>query len=749
MSVHLIGIRHHGPGSARNVRQYLEKIKPDIILLEGPPEAENILKWANHAEMKPPVAILAYAPDNLQQSLFYPFADFSPEWQAIQYSVENKIPLRFMDLPVAHKLAMQEPKKEIKEDEPREASLEVSQIPVEQRDPFYYLAHIAGYDDGEKWWENNFENRSDNENIFEAVNEAVTALREQFNEVEKHSEKCREAWMRKVIKQAEKEMFNDIVVVCGAWHVPALQNMPKQKEDNDLLKGLSKVKVECTWVPWTYSRLSFTSGYGAGINSPGWYHHIWKTKKDVSIRWLTKVARMFRKNRVDVSSAHIIETVRLAETVSYLRGYSKPGLEELNEATSSVMCMGEDILMALITKELIVSPKIGSVPVDSPKPPLQVDIEKLQKQLRLPLSEEEKEIVLDLREERDLAKSVFLHRLSLLGIKWGVKKSVSGKGTFKEAWVLHWDPAFSIDIIDKGTWGNSVEEACNNFIQSRAGQESSLQEITYILSDTLLADLPKATEALLNRINSLAAASADVMQLMESLPELVNALRYGNVRKTDTEILASIVDGMIARICISLPSACMAVDEDAAQHLLELFFKLNDAVSLLQKQEQLNEWHKTLITISENKNSSSLIAGYSTRLIYDYKILSGEKLINTFALALSPAGDYALAAAWLEGFLKGSGTILLIDDELWALVNNWVDQLDEEKFTESLPLLRRTFSQFTHPERRKLGEKAKGKGSSVSKQMSQPANFDHEKGMQAVPLILQLLGLNVEKNKSE
>ena len=41
--IHFLGIRHHGPGSAKNVKAYLEELEPDIILLEGPPEAEPLL----------------------------------------------------------------------------------------------------------------------------------------------------------------------------------------------------------------------------------------------------------------------------------------------------------------------------------------------------------------------------------------------------------------------------------------------------------------------------------------------------------------------------------------------------------------------------------------------------------------------------------------------------------------------------------------------------------------------------------
>ncbi len=745
MAIHFLGIRHHGPGSAKNVREYLNKLKPDVILLEGPPEAESILSWAGHVEMKPPVAILCYAPDNLQNSLFYPFVEFSPEWQAIVYAIEHKVPLRFMDLPVAHKLALAADDKAFadKEDADKieagghdETVVDFSQ----EKDPFLYLAQIAGYTDAEKWWENFVEYRNNNDDIFEAVTVAVTALRESITTNERHAEKCREAWMRKQIRQAEKEMYNDIAVVCGAWHVPSLKTPPKQKEDTELLKGLPKVKTECTWIPWSYSRLSLASGYGAGITSPGWYNHIWKIKQDTNIKWLTKVGRLFRKKQIDISSAHIIETVRLADTLAHLRGYSKPGLEELNEATLSVMCMGEEVLMNLVFNEMIVGSGIGTVPVDSPKPPLQVDIEKNQKLFRLPVLDEIKEVVLDLREERDLAKSIFFHRLSLLGIKWAVKKSISGKGTFKEAWNLHWYPALSIEIIDKGSWGNTVSESCQNYLKHIV-KDKSLVEIGELLTEVLFADLPSTGEALMIQLNSIAAASSDVVQLLEVLPALVNALRYGNVRNTDEAVLQHIVDRLITRIFISLPNACQSIDEHSAIKLADLLLQLNDAISILQQEEQLNFWKKTLVSISENKNTSPLLAGYTTRLIYDRLFAEKQELVKLFSIAVSTAQGYSHTASWLEGFLKGSGTILLLDHELWNLIHTWVSELEQEQFVSVLPLLRRAFSQYTQPERKKLGEKARGDKIQENKRTAQTA-FDEESGLKAIPVIKQLLAIN-------
>ena len=755
MAIHILGIRHHGPGSAKNVKDFLEAIKPDIVLVEGPPEADPLLQWVNHAELKPPVAILVYQPDDPQRSFFYPFAEFSPEWQALSYARKHNIHVRFMDLPVGHHIALDQQKKEPVNqqdgDQPDAAAPAVNNYSLRnnevveaiaiKKDPISYLAEAAGYDDGEKWWEHMFEHRQSNEQVFDAVTEAMQILRQTFPQKEDRMEQLREAWMRKTIRQAEKELFQNIAVICGAWHAPALVDMPKPKDDNDLLKGLPKVKVECTWIPWTYSRLSYFSGYGAGINSPGWYDHIWHYPVDDGTRWMAKVAKLFRSKEMDTSVAHVIEAVRLAESLASMRNLYKAGLEELNEATRTVLCNGESILMQLISDELIVSNRIGEVPAEIPKPPLQLDIEKLQKKLRLPATADWKDYTLDLRKETDLERSIFLHRLQLLDIKWGERHDVSGKGTFKELWRLQWDPELSIIIIEKGNWGNTVVEAAEKFVIEKAGKADALQTVTGLLENTIPAELHRAVEACIQRINNLAAASGDVIQLMEVVPGLVQVTRYGSVRKTDADLVLGIINSMLTRICVSLPSACTAVSDDAALKLLELFFKLNDAVNVLQQPDITMQWQQTLQVIVGADNTSPMIAGYATRLLADYKLLEGNELIRIFHFAMSVATPPDKAAAWLEGFLKGSGTILLIDSELWGLVNNWIGELDEETFNTVLPLLRRTFANFSAPERKKLGEKAiAGESGAVAKPV-EDKNVHDERAKQGIPVIMQLLGI--------
>ncbi len=79
----MLGIRHHGPGSARSVVAELDRLRPSAVLIEGPADADPLLALAADPGMVPPVALLAYAPDEPRVSAFWPFAVFSPEWQAL------------------------------------------------------------------------------------------------------------------------------------------------------------------------------------------------------------------------------------------------------------------------------------------------------------------------------------------------------------------------------------------------------------------------------------------------------------------------------------------------------------------------------------------------------------------------------------------------------------------------------------------------------------------------------------------
>jgi hypothetical protein len=765
---HIFGIRHHGPGSARNVVDALEAIRPDCLLIEGPPDANEIIPLAADSAMKPPVALLVYDPEKPRRSCFYPFAVFSPEWQAIQFALREKVPVRFMDLPQSIQIAISSQKEDacVAEDESSgghengdETPAAPSATPLEPAiiaDPLAPLAQAAGYADTERWWENLVEHRQRSEDIFPAIMEAMAALREAAIQtvsvhVDPEGEARREAHMRQTIRAAQKEGSQRIAVVCGAWHAPALSSMPPAKQDAELLKGLPRHKVVSTWIPWTYSRLSLASGYGAGIQSPGWYDFLWtsKDRETIAIRWLSRVARLLRDEDLDASSASVIEAIRLAEALAAIRGHPRPGLPELNEATQTALCAGDPLPLRIVAEKLIISERLGETPPQTPTVPLARDLTREQKRLRLPPEASLRQLDLDLRKPNDLDRSHLLHRLNLLDIEWGERGEQRGtqKGTFHEFWDLQWNSEFAVNVIEAAIWGNTVADAAAAKVRHEAEHANELQKLTALLDSALLAGLPTAAPRLIERLETVAALASDAGHLMDALPPLANILRYGNVRKTDGQMVSHVVDGLVARICIGLPGACGSLNEEAAEEMFGKVNVVNGAIALLQNPAHTQMWQTALLQLANAAHQNGLITGRAARLLLDAKQIDLEDAARRFSCALSSSNEPHQAAAWVDGFIRDSGLLLLHDESLWNVLDEWVTSLSPDHFTAALPLLRRTFSTFQTAERRQLGIRAGGGLKRGFAAGTAKTAFDEERANKALPLLAQLLGLHLPSPK--
>jgi hypothetical protein len=745
MSIHVLGIRHHGPGSARSLLAELERLKPDVLLVEGPPDADDLLALASHEAMRPPVALLLYSPEEPKRGVYYPFAEFSPEWQAIRYALKNNVPARFMDLPQAIQFGLQPP-----EDEPGEAGAE-KPAEVLRHDPLRWVAEAAGHSDSELWWEQMVEQRRDSRDIFQGVLELMTALREEAarqGEVPgDRAEALREAHMRQTIRQAQKEGFGHIAVVCGAWHAPALSRMPAAREDAALLKGLPKTKVAATWVPWTYGHLTYRSGYGAGVESPGYYHYLWSAPRDLTASWMARVAQLLRGEDMDASPASVIEAVRLAEALAAIRGRPVPGPPEVNDAALAVLCHGDRSPLRLISEKLIVGEALGQVPEETPGLPLQQDLQRTQKRLRLAPEASERVLDLDLRKANDLERSQLLHRLKMLGIHWGRVERAKGKGTFHEVWRLRWDPGLSTSVIEANVWGNTILAAATSYALERAARTQELPALTGLVEQTLLADLPGAVDGVVSRLQEVAAVTGDVPHAMDALAPLANVLRYGSVRQGDTRLVKQVVDGLVTRVSIGLPNACATLNDEAAEEMYARLVGVDGAVVTLNDDGHLSAWQAALRRMTDQQELHGLIAGKCCRLLFDQEIMTAEGAAGKLRLALSRVSEPEYSARWIEGFLRGSGLVLLHDSSLWGILDGWVTSLKPDSFTQLLPLLRRTFSTFTPPERRQMGERARREGGGGAKgtpAVSDPgAGINVERANKVLPLGARLLGIEL------
>ncbi|MGW9173342.1 DUF5682 family protein [Streptomyces decoyicus] len=834
----LLGVRHHGPGSARAVRAALEQCTPDAVLIEGPPEADALVPLAAQEGMRPPVALLAHVQDDPGRAAFWPLAEFSPEWVAMRWALERGVPVRFIDLPAAHSLAMREEEGEAADEGTADEGAadegtanggtanrgtanagaadgsgeQEAGVEAEVRvDPIRVLAEAAGYDDPERWWEDVVEHRAGRAGAgsggdpgadalapFAALAEAMGALRETYGDGGHDRDPVREAHMRLRLRAARREFGDGIAVVCGAWHVPALAHRTTVTADRQLLKGLPKAKVAMTWVPWTHRRLSRHSGYGAGIASPGWYGHLFSAPDRPVARWLTKVAGLLREEDYAVSSAHVIEAVRLAEGLATVRGRPLAGLTELDDAVRAVMGDGSDAPSSLIHDRLVVGDVLGEVPDDAPAVPLQRDIARSQRTLRLKPEALERELELDLRRETDAGRSRLLHRLRLLGIPWGEPtRSRGSTGTFRETWRLRWEPELSVRVAEAGIWGTTVLSAATAKAASEATGATTLAEVTALAERCLLAELPDALPVVMRALSDRAALDADVGHLAQALPALVRSVRYGDVRGTDAAVLREVAMGLAERVFVGLPPACAGLDADGAAEMRGHLDATHQAVGLLGQpgtgqltgqatgqpsgqasaqasgpqtgqptgllagqqsgQQHLRvRWAGVLRAVSERDAVPGLIRGRSARLLLDEGELGDGGAERLMGLALSPGTPPTDAAGWIEGFVGGGaggdgGMLLVHDERLLALVDGWLTGVPDAAFTDVLPLLRRTFAEYEAGVRRTLGELIRRGPSSPSHRQAGDApdaaapgfgpGLDRDRAAAVLPTLRMLLGI--------
>ncbi|MEP3276306.1 MAG: DUF5682 family protein [Stappiaceae bacterium] len=722
-----LGIRHHGPGSARRMLDALREVQPSAVLIEGPADLSDLLKPLIHPDMVPPVALLAYAANAPERASFWPFAEFSPEYQAMRWALKNQAELRFIDLPASLTLAKAElsdekgaPEDAANEEASAEAETEpLSLASAVSADPIGTLALAAGYEDGESWWSDVIEENPDPGLVFQAVETAMTALREGHEPEEREAQ--REAYMRLEIADALKKVTGPVVVICGAWHVPALKQKVKLSNDRALLKGLPKTKIKATWAPWTLARLAFATGYGAGVAAPQWYAHLWShgTGPEADALWVAEMAKVLRQDGDVVSTASLIETVRLTRSLAAIRGRPAPGFEEMRDAAISTLMMGETLPWRLVETRLLLGKGVGRIPPDLPLAPLLNDLQTQQKKLRLKPEALERELSLDLRSDSGLARSTLLHRLNALGVPWGqLNDPGRSRGTFREKWVIAWDPEYAVRLVENLVYGPTIAAAAQARLSEQIRQQNRLSDLAQRIRDALVAQLPEVARIGTDRLEVLAAQTDDCATLLGTIPPIVDTLRYGTARAMQLDRMGTLLDRLAVQAGLALPYASRNLDSEEAVNFRKLIIEADRAIALAERNDDIyRQWISALRETGMSGLTTPPVGGLCARLAYEAHVMDIDETSALMSLRLSAATPTADAAGFFEGFFSGTGMKLVHDAALRQAVDSWMLSLDEDAFTENLPLFRRVFSTLDGHERKTLLDHLLGRAQSANRHL--------------------------------
>ena len=683
-SVRIFGIRHHGPGSAQRLLRELRDMAPDAMLVECPADAAEALPFIARPDLVPPVAILLYRPDDHTRAVHLPFARFSPEWVALRYADGHGIPVVPIDLPWGIQDGLEE-------------EIDLAKEP----DPFETIAASMGYEDPERWWEYFFEQSGGEDDRFPAAAELMSLVRDRSPYGTSRENPLREAWMREGIRNAIRKGYRRIAVICGAFHVPALEEWTSTgKEDHVLLSGLKGVKVSATWVPWTYGMLATRSGYGAGVASPAWYEMLFDHRDNAVVHWFARAAGHLRDKGVPVPPASVPNAVEMATSLACLRGMTDPGLRELEDAALAVLVQGDTRWLETIREELLIGDKAGKVPGDVPKTPLQEDFHAAVKAARLSRAlgtPGRIALELDLRKPSNLLASTLLHRLVLLDLRWGtlLEAGLQAKGNFRERWRLEWRPAYTLRLLECGVWGLTIAEASSAFALHRGRNMASLAALAALLRDALRSRLPEAASELAGLLGDHAALSRDVWDMAAALSPIIQISRYGESYGETPPSLSGLLDQWVPRVIIGLPRAMEGLSDEQERRAPGLLRQLLADIRLMDRSDWLEMFWEQVVPVIDRPSVGDLVHGAVCRLCREEGRISQQVLDNQVRERLDPSRSPSEVASWAEGLLTGAEVMLLRQAYLWESLDHWVSGLDESGFREVLPGLRRLFGTFS------------------------------------------------------
>jgi hypothetical protein len=116
----------------------------------------------------------------------------------------------------------------------------------------------------------------------------------------------------------------------------------------------------------------------------------------------------------------------------------------------------------------------------------------------------------------------------------------------------------------------------------------------------------------------------------------------------------------------------------------------------------MQDWLAALRQMTAHPQVHPLLKGGGTRLLFDKGIFTLNDTMAHLYFGLSAGQEPKQAAAWLEGFLHGSGLLLIHHPDLWRILDEWIADTPMEVFKTIVPLLRRTFAKFPAAERQKM-----------------------------------------------
>ncbi|VVE85407.1 DUF5682 family protein [Pandoraea sputorum] len=753
---HIVGIRHHSPACARLVAARIRALRPRYVLIEGPADFNDRLDEL-YLPHRLPIAIFSYRSGDAEHyGSWTPFAEHSPEWQALRAGREVGATVRFIDLPAWHAAFSWQ------EDQYIGGAHEARASTYERA-----LGDTLAVQGRDALWDHLFEDVDDTPGALDELARRLSTYFAHLRDDDPGSlgNQARERMMARWIAWAVADACaraDDVLVVCGGYHAPALARLwrtlpaelpnvcgptgPTAVDDDACMyvtdSNTGAVAARCAHygsylVPYTYCRLDALAGYASGMPSPAYYQWVWTHGAEEAGRHLIEnVMQRLRARQLPVSTADLIAVHARAEGLSRLRGHARPLRCDWLDALAGTLVKdtfdvplpwtylgplraGTDPVLIEVMAALA-GDATGELAPDTPRPPLVFTVRAELAALGIVLRGT---LTLDLLTDEGRARSRTLHRLALLRVpgiarRRGARFAMTGERD--EVWQLGEPLEQQAALIEASVWGATLCDAARARLEDELREANGrIDALVDGMNRAAWAGLATLSTGLLDTLRHAITREQRFESLAPALGSLHTLLRHGHLLSmNDAPVLRTVVEAGFDRALWLLEPAAALAPAELDAHVqgyvslraivADALVGIDGAVAMplaIEPSRALAVWRRKAGDAAAAPASRGAALGALLAFAGHAGVDDGQPVIDIDdAATWLQAMPGATLGDALGGLLALARETLTSTPAFVAAIDAAIQALDDADFVRALPGLRSAFAWLPAQERGRLAE---------------------------------------------
>jgi len=745
-------VRHHSPIVSFQLIKLIKEYAPDTILIEGPSNINDIKEKLFTKKAKMPLAFYSISneeveieeedeegniktkKENLRDAVYYPFAEFSPEYIAIKEALDKDIKTEFIDLHYINLKQYYTNYEKI-----------VNDSYIAHSEYIKLLSEKLGVKNFNELWEDYFETNYHDQETSKYISDFYSFcyfsrktydLETLINE----GSLAREIYMTSRIIEASKK-HKKVLVVTGGFHTPALMALVRDNKDLKF-KLKDKGTIDNYVIPYSYDRIDERSGYSAGILFPSYNEELLRKlskfdieKSDFSspyeetiINFIHKLHKELRKNNDSGTIVNKMEAIRVMNELKYLRDKKSVTTKEMIDSIITAYAKGDDNINTIMKSlnKVLTGKKRGYYPYTKEDSPILLDFHENLRVNRLEESMDTKRIdIYPSKTESQKKKSIFLHKMIFLNIEFAyllvknrnqlgsyqsnenVYATNEGKGNFlnddntylAELWEYGIKSNTYETLIESSLYGATIDEATIGKFESHWENSTSFRHSVGLYINMLKLEIKVNFTKKFIELKNILDNDMVLSSLTAGFTALHNFMKVEKLTNNHrfTEIYENTFDKIIKQLYFV---DSLAFEEE------ELFSSdLKTIYSIISSdEEKLDEFLEVIEALKIKLPENIQVLGSLDGILYNSKVITESDILTSFVQIINGVNNGENIAKYLKGIFLLSREIFILNNDFIKELNNFFRTIDENEFLELIPSLKQVFTFFSPTEQGKIAK---------------------------------------------